>query len=546
MKMIQHRSVLILLLAWLLPALACNFPGPASQERGSISEAFRQTLEAQRTLVTPLVTPPSQPLPGSITPAPGNGTPEAPPPVANPPPANPFPGLRTATPGEPPPALPPVSTPEGNLPPVAYTTRAGDTLLAIARRFGVDPGQIAAPEPLPAVGLLIPGQELAIPNLLGGAIPPSALLPDSEVVYAPSAAAFQVEDYVSKAGGFLSTYGEEIDKERFLGPDIVRRVALETSVNPILLLALLEYRAGWVFGQPESQKRIDFPIGFEAPGSRGLYKELLLAAKELNEGYYGWREGTFLELKFPGGASARLHPELNAGTVAVQNLFALFYRPEGWLDALYGLEGFAALHNWMFGDPWARAATVEPIFSPDLAPPTLELPFLPGERWSLTAGPHRAWASGSPRGALDFAPVTGEPACAVSRAWATAAAPGVVARSAHGALALDLDGDGYEQTGWVLVYMHLADFERAPVGTRVNADDPLGHPSCEGGAATGTHVHLARKYNGEWIPAVGVFPYVLSGWVAETGERPYDGLLIKGDQVVTARPDGSHQSSIMR
>jgi hypothetical protein len=189
---------------------------------------------------------------------------------------------------------------------------------------------------------------------------------------------------------------------------------------------------------------------------------------------------------------------------------------------------------------------VEPLFPPGLAAPVMELPFLPGERWSLTAGPHISWASGSPRGALDLAPVTGEPPCAVSPAWATASAPGVVVRSDHGALALDLDGDGYEQTGWVLLYMHLADSERALVGTRVNVDDPLGHPSCEGGSATGTHVHLARKYNGEWIPAAGMFPFILSGWVAQVGERPYDGALVKGDQVVTARPDGSHQSTIMR
>jgi murein DD-endopeptidase MepM/ murein hydrolase activator NlpD len=430
---------------------------------------------------------------------------------------------------------------------MAYPAQSGDTLPAVARRFGVDPGQITSPEPLPAEGLLRPGQALSIPSVLGGGVPPSALLPDSEVIYSPSAAAFQVEDYVSKAGGFLSTYAEAIDKETFSGPEIVRRIALETSINPILLLALLETRAGWVFGQPESQKRIDFPIGFEAPGSRGLYKELLLAAKELNEGYYGWRQGTFLELKFPGGATARLSPELNAGTVAVQNLFALFYRhPEDWLDALYGPQGFSTLHSWMFGDPWARAATVEPIFASGLAAPVLELPFLPGERWSLTAGPHPSWATGSPRGALDFAPVTGEPPCTASRAWATAAAPGVVARSDHGALALDLDSDGYEQTGWVLVYMHLADFERLPVGTAVDTDDPLGHPSCEGGAATGTHVHLARKYNGEWIPAVGMFPFELSNWLAQMGEKAYEGWLVKGEQVVSARPDGSHGSSIIR
>jgi hypothetical protein len=35
----------------------------------------------------------------------------------------------------------------------------------------------------------------------------------------------------------------------------------------------------------------------------------------------------------------------------------------------------------------------------------------------------------------------------------------------------------------------------------VKTGDRIGHPSCEGGAANATHVHIARRYNGEWIPA---------------------------------------------
>jgi hypothetical protein len=351
---------------------------------------------------------------------------------------------------------------------------------------------------------------------------------------------------VNQAGGFLSAYGEQVDQEWYRGSEIVQRVALENSVNPLLLLALLEFRSGWVFSQPEDPQKLDFPIGFGISTSRGLYKELTLTAKELNAGYYGWRLGTLIEIKFADGSTARLSPELNAGSVAIQRLFSLFYRQETWGKALYGQEGFLALHRWMYGDPWARAATVEPLFAPGLTMPSLELPFPSGERWSLTAGPHVSWATGTPRGALDFAPITGEPACAVSRAWVTASAPGIVARSEHGVLVLDLDEDGYEQTGWALLYLHLAEQDRLPVGTRVHTNDPLGHPSCEGGRATGTHVHLARKYNGEWIAADGPWPFILSGWVARMGERPYDGSLIKGDQIVTARPDGSHGSTIIR
>jgi hypothetical protein len=213
---------------------------------------------------------------------------------------------------------------------------------------------------------------------------------------------------------------------------------------------------------------------------------------------------------------------------------------------VYGQQGILADYQAMFGNPWQKAANFEPLFPSDLVQPTLELPFMPGEDWSLTSGPHIAWRTGTPRGALDFAPITGEPACAVSTVWVTASAPGLVVRSERGIVTLDLDGDGLEQTGWVLLYMHIADQGRVAPGTRVHTDTPLGHPSCEGGQASGTHVHLARKYNGEWLAADGPLPMVLSGWIAHVGELSYEGTLVKDGRTVSAHPDGSSGSTIIR
>jgi hypothetical protein len=201
----------------------------------------------------------------------------------------------------------------------------------------------------------------------------------------------------------------------------------------------------------------------------------------------------------------------------------------------------------MFGDPWARAAAVGPLFPDGLAQPPLELPFSPGESWSFSGGPHFAWTTGSPRGALDFSPVIGGgPACTVSPAWVTASAAGVVARARHSVVVLDLDGDGFEQTGWALVHLHIAAEGMALPGTQANVDDPLGHPSCERGNSTGTHVHIARKFNGEWIDADGPLPFVLSGWEVRMGSRSYEGDLIKGEAIVSANPGGSQKSIITR
>jgi murein DD-endopeptidase MepM/ murein hydrolase activator NlpD len=85
--------------------------------------------------------------------------------------------------------------------------------------------------------------------------------------------------------------------------------------------------------------------------------------------------------------------------------------------------------------------------------------------------------------------------------WVLAAAPGIVVRTGKGIVIVDMDGDGLEETGWSLMYLHIATNEKVPVGTVLERGSRIGHPSCEGGSATGTHVHLARKYNGEWINA---------------------------------------------
>ena len=105
-------------------------------------------------------------------------------------------------------------------------------------------------------------------------------------------------------------------------------------------------------------------------------------------------------------------------------------------------------------------------------------------------------------------------------------------RSSRGAVAVDLDGDGNEGTGWVIVYMHLARNGRVSIGSWVNTNDPLGYPSCEGGFSSGTHLHITRKYNGEWIGASGAVPFVMDGWLAVAGEGAYAGWLVRDGKTV--------------
>lgn len=428
---------------------------------------------------------------------------------------------------------------------ILYAAQAGDTPRAVAIRFGVTTSDIrSVGKPLPSDGDLIDaGVQLLIPRRLSAVGPSDKLVPDSEIVFSPNAADFDVSAFVNKQGGYLARYQESVGQNMRTGPEVVAIVARDNSVNPRILLAMLEYRAGWITNPARpAGDAWKYPLGKIDPEEAGLYRQLTWLANELGNGYYGWRSGMVTQLTMAGGSSMRLAPDLNAGTVALQYYFSLQNNAQGWASAVSS-TGFVATYLWLFGDPFAN---FHPLYEPGIRQPQMILPFLPGHVWSFTGGPHGAWERESAWAALDFAPSSAEPGCAVSDDWVVAAAPGLVLRSGEGVVVLDLDGDGREQTGWELMYLHIADQQRVAAGTFLQQGDLIGHPSCQGGIATGTHVHLIRKYNGEWLLADGPLPFTLSGWVAHAGSKPYEGALVKGDQTVIACTCASQQTLISR
>src|SRR5205085_2542574 len=82
-------------------------------------------------------------------------------------------------------------------------------------------------------------------------------------------------------------------------------------------------------------------------------------------------------------------------------------------------------------------------------------------------------------GALDFAPPSELPGCVQSVEWETAVRDGFVAASEEGAVELDIGG------GWTVVYLHVATLDRVPLGAILQQGEHIGHPSCEGGRASG-------------------------------------------------------------
>jgi murein DD-endopeptidase MepM/ murein hydrolase activator NlpD len=432
---------------------------------------------------------------------------------------------------------------------ILYYAQSGDWLPAVASRFGVAVSEITSPKILSETGFLDTGTLLIIPDRVDRSqphTPPSRIVPDGEVVFSGTATGFDVEQYVQDAGGYLATYREYLGTTAWTsGGKEINRLAYENSINPRLLLALLDYEASWVRGRPSDQFHIDYPMGQENYRNRGMFGQMIWAINQLSEGYYGWRTGRIKELTFSDGNKLFLDPTLNAGTVAVMNYFSKHHSLNEWIRIMDMNSGFPAFYRDMFGDPWSRADSSGNLFPPEVKQPIMNLPIEPGSTWSFTGGPHSAWAEG-PLAAIDFAPESEKPGCFQSFKWVVATAPGLVVRSGNGVVVVDMDGDGSEQTGWNVMYLHIDNDGRVAEGQWVEENGRIGHPSCEGGKATGTHVHIARKFNGEWMLADGPIPFVLDGWSVIAGDKPYLGKMINGNGVVTADVYGQAWSLITR
>ncbi len=421
---------------------------------------------------------------------------------------------------------------------VDYVAQTGDTLPALAARFNTSVEKILqANSFIPATATTMPpGMPMKIPIYY---LPfwgsPHKIIPDSLFINGPAQVGFDTAQFVAAHTGWLKSYHEYVANANQTGAEVVDYVALRYSVSPRLLLALLEYQAGALSQSVIAAELAEYPLGYASWDYKGVFMQLNWAANLLNDGYYRYRAGTLLSIERSDDRLERFDPWLNAATASLHNYFNRLYPVEQYQVAISQV-GFARAYQDLFGDPWQdeQLGRLPPYIPGSLLQPDLSLPFAPGNTWAYTGGPHTGWGKDQPFVALDFAPPAVAGGCLETEEWTTAVADGVIVRSGDGEVDIDLDGDGDERTGWNIFYLHVGSDGRVPLRAVVKMGDPIGHPSCEGGTSTGTHIHIARKYNGEWIPADGVLAFNLDGWVAHNGDAAYQGSLTRNTQTVTA------------
>ncbi|GAP14130.1 membrane proteins related to metalloendopeptidases [Longilinea arvoryzae] len=407
------------------------------------------------------------------------------------------------------------------------------TLPALAARFNTTEKEIrAANSVLPEHVTTLPaGLPLKIPiyyePFWGSSF---EILPDSLFVNGPAQVGFDVVEYVKEQPGWLKNASQFLGDEQRRGGEIIDYIATTYSVSPRLLLALIEFQAGGLTQAEVPDGASTYPLGYIDGLHIGLARQLNWAANELNNGYYAWRTGKLDSFELQDGRLQRVDPWQNAASAALQYYFSQVMTADKYELAISG-EGLLKTYTQLFGDPWSN---VQELIPGSLEQPYFRFPFQTGTTWAFTGGPHTGWGEGDPLAAIDFAPGNIASGCTPTDVPAAAVADGVVVRTGDALVVLDLDGDGDERTGWTIFYLHISNASLPPVGRKLKAGDPVGLPSCEGGEATGTHVHIARRYNGEWIPAGGALAFNLEGWVVQAGSVAYQGTLIRDGKVITA------------
>jgi LasA protease len=425
---------------------------------------------------------------------------------------------------------------------VDYVVQSGDTLPALASHFNTTEVEIRAanssiPDP---VTTLPSGFPMKIPiyyKSLWGAS--NHILPDNAFINGPAEIGFDINAFLKIQPGWLKTYSEYAVDEIRNGAGIIEYISTYYSLSPKLLLTLIEYQNHGL-SQPEPSPATDSPMGFDDPYRTSLYQQLILTANALNNGYYGWRTGRLKSFSHQDSTLELPDPWQNAGTVGLQYFFTQTLDAAAYQEATLG-GGFLKMYTRYFGDPWQN---IEPQIQGSLQQPALAMPFTPGTTWVLTGGPHTGWGNGDPLAALDFGPPLESNGCLPTDLYALAMADGVIVRKATGVTVLDLDGDGDERTGWNILYLHVTTVDIPPIGSALKKGDKIGRPSCEGGETTGTHIHIARKYNGEWVPADSALPFDIEGWIPHNGDAAYLGTLTREGHVVVACTCSDFQSQI--
>jgi murein DD-endopeptidase MepM/ murein hydrolase activator NlpD len=228
----------------------------------------------------------------------------------------------------------------------------------------------------------------------------------------------------------------------------------------------------------------------------------------------------------PSGVIIEPAPETNAGTYAIMAALAFLdiQNLPARLDNNSN-DGFYMTYQRIFNNEnpldESNDLSIPGEFSAMAAPDTLlQLPYLRGFSWKF-GGVHDASGSGGDKSSIDFYPSGSTWGIDTSGMWVVAAADGLATKLTPADPALNscyvkISHSGIQNSGWETVYYHLNVPSSIVFPSSVKQNDKIGviannnaQATCNGGSASGPHVHFSLKYNGLYTAIDGT---PLSGW----------------------------------
>jgi LasA protease len=350
----------------------------------------------------------------------------------------------------------------------------------------------------------------------GALVPAAVFIGDEQFVTGPLRGEAAVEALLETEGSFLATATlEPVEGIPMPAAAALVFLAEAYSVSPALLLALGEVQFGALSSERPTRSAETTADWFR------------LSASALSRWFYDAYYGIDGAPDRPLPVGAPVPTAGNAGTYALRNYyFSQVYAGGDPVSALAAWEQqLGEVYEARFAPLLAGKLRAQPPAPAERAAlPPLRFPWPGGESWHLTGGPHNFDGTHRlPLSGLDFQPVgaTGCHSAAVQH-WVVAGAGGLTIDYQRNWVKLDHDGDGDAATGWQTVYGHLT--YRIYDGARVRPGTRLGSPSCQGGYASGVHVHFGVKFENVWQPIESI---ALSGWRAERGEAAYEGFMVR-------------------
>lgn len=408
------------------------------------------------------------------------------------------------------------------------------TALLVQRQTALQPvANAAAPRPTSPVDVppdsaetaqaLPPGVEGPVqpaaptPTLRPEVPPPAApratLIDKQRLFYEPDFYGAQIQAFLETQPGPLKGFRAQIGDQQESFADILSSQATYFSVNPKVLLALIEQQSGLLTNPAPSEDQVRYMLGYRGENDRyaGWAEQLRWARREVAKAQQEFPNAP--ELVYADQSRSALPAGLTVADYAVMRVLAATTTPNnlpGKLDQ--GDRSFVATYTRLFGDPreppqnWPEPAA--PFLSLPMDQPHQvtsffdhEAPFLQPNGSIVTyRGDRSEQLSYDGHDAWDYAMTPPEQVLAAADGtvvFAGNAADGCNTR----AVVID-HGNGYRTLYW-----HLSSWSVKP--GPIKRGDPVGVVGSTG-CVTGPHLHLGVQYLGR-----GTDP---AGWCGPKGE----------------------------